>query len=125
MAAPQTFTPAQLVMLQTLAAQGSLPRRALMSAAGVGHNTAARVIESLVYRRLVTEGARPKGRSTYLIDITPAGRSAMAALAAGTYTDADRVPSPNRLAVSIPILPQVPYYRNNGHRNIQSRGVAC
>jgi len=125
MAHVKSLTPAQLTVLRELAAHGSLPRSALMTAAAIGHNTMATVFEALEYRGLVIEGERPKGRALCLIEITMAGRLALADTEAGTYTDLTRVPPPTRQVVAIPILPRPPFYRNNGLAHIPSRGVAC
>lgn len=120
------FTPTQLIILQMLADKGPLPRQPLMQAASIGHNTMAKVFESLEYRGLVVEGERPRGRSHCLIEITMAGRRALADLEAGTYNELARVPPPTRNKLEGFYRPPADaYYRNNGNKHIASRGVSC
>ena len=120
-----TFTQAQLTILQMLADKGPQPRHPLMQAAAIGHNTMGRVFESLEYRGLVMEGEKPRGRAACLIEITMAGRRALADFEAGTYVELNRVPPPTRNVLQGHYIAPAWMTRNNGHTNIASRGVAC
>ena len=122
----EAFTPAQLTILQTLATKGPQARQPLMQAASIGHNTMAKVFESLEYRGLVTEGERVKGQRTCPLEITMAGRRALADLERGEYVDTHKVPAPTRNMFQGVYRPAANvYYRNNGNAHIASRGVAC
>jgi len=119
------FSPAQLSVLQQLADKGPQPRDPLMRTACIGHNTMAKVFESLEYRGLVIEGERPKGRAVCLLEITMAGRRALADLVAGIYTEPARVQPPTRNVLQgFYRPPPEPFYRNNGHKHIVSFGEA-
>ena len=122
----EAFTPAQLTILQTLATKGPQARQLLMQAASIGHNTMAKVFESLAYRGLVIEGEKPRGRALCLIEITMAGRRALADLERGIVPDYGRVPPPsiNKMQ-GFYRPPPAQFCRNNGHAHIASRGVAC
>lgn len=121
-----SFTPAQTTILQTLAAKGPQARKPLMDAASIGHNTMAKVFESLEYRGLVTEGERPKGRALCLIEITDKGRKALADLERGIVPDYGRVPPPSINKMQGFYRPPLAQFcRNNGHVHIASRGVGC
>lgn len=122
----EAFTPAQLTVLQMLVDKGPQPRQPLMQAASIGHNTMAKVFESLEYRGLVTEGERVKGQRTCPLEITMAGRRALADFERGEYVNPQRVPAPTRnLLQGFYRPPAATYYRNNGHAHIASRGVGC
>jgi len=120
------LTHAQLTILQSLATKGPQPRMPLMQAAAIGHNTFAKVFESLVYRGLVIDGERQPGRTWCLIEITMAGRRALADLENGTQEHPMRVPAQTRSKLEgFYRPPPAQFCRNNGNMHIPSRGVAC
>lgn len=119
-----TLKPAQIAILEHLVEHGPQARQPLMKAAGVGHNTFAKLFESLYFKNLVIDGERQPGRSWCKIDITEAGRSALTDPGIYCQSDVVRTPSPVR-CVAVPILPKQPYYRNNGNVHIPRFGQPC
>jgi DNA-binding MarR family transcriptional regulator len=69
---------AQHHLLAPLAADGPLPIGALAEAAAVAAPTATRMLDGLVRDGLVTRSPSDSDRRSVLIDLTPAGRDAVA-----------------------------------------------
>lgn len=120
------LTPAKLAILKFLAENGPHSRQPLMQAASVGRNAITKVIAWLEYRGLVLKGERLKNCDLCLIEITMAGRRALADMEAGNHAELPRVPAPTRNVLQGFYRPPMSgYVRNDGHRHIASRGVAC
>ena len=122
---PKPIPPAQAAVLTVLARHTSLTKPELASAMGVSKNTIQRVYQTLVFRELVSQ-SRADTRSFYNVSIKDAGRSALQLhtgiepqyrpTAARTFTTTSLANWPTRPG---------PYYRNNGHAHVPSRGVSC
>lgn len=115
-----------LATLRTLG--GSATRKDICTAGAISASAITRVMESLRERELVstTRQKMPTGWSCHLVHLTPAGQRALDGdtLRRTAQAAAPTAPAPKR-CVAVPILPMVPFYRNNGNRHIQSVGVRC
>jgi len=127
----------QAVMLDALQRQEPLTLVALCAMAGLARTMGRRHFASLKERSLV-EVAKPyaatsaqdpaRRRRAFLYTVSPAGRRALVRyqrkveaagrvqVAAPMFTAGDRTPYEP---------PRQVYYRNDGNKHIQSRGVSC
>lgn len=117
---------------QILAAPDKLTdktREALLIATGHSRQMLDRELERLDYHRLIIRTRTGTGKGSVLqLGITMAGRRAMADFAQSAKNEKPAtVPPPTFRTSSIAAWPgrPAPYYRNSGHPDLPSRGVAC
>lgn len=128
---PYQLTPDQAAILRVMAAQPRLIKAEIMAASGVGKNPFNRAFDSLKHHQLVGDSAqRIEGTHWYLSCLTMAGRRALADFEAALRAEPPPpVVPPNRIDVMrMPVYRAAAsrgYVRNDGHRHIASRGIAC
>jgi len=105
-------------------------REALLTATGLSRQMLDRDLERLAYHRLITrERTGPDQRGVLQLGITMTGRRAMADFEAAKNHVAPQLVPPRRFFSSRiakwPTQSADPFVRNNGNRDVPSRGVGC